>query len=229
MPFASNRSRWSLAALLGLAVVVPATLAQAPTPSPRPPGKPPRQPLPLDPLTAAERQTAERVARAEARVTEGLGPGRYKLIYVEFLALKPEDPKQAVEGPGAPIQIGRHAEVLFYRYDGDLGVRVVVDLAQEVVRDVSRVDGQAVPVSEEEVAEAGELALHDEAVFQRLGPERREYKIEGMRILATRESDPCYRHRCLDLLFRRGPHYLVSFPVTVDLTSRDVRVERGKQ
>jgi hypothetical protein len=228
MPLVSGRRRASAgAALLCLAISVPAALAQAPPPKPAP-RKPARPPLPLDPLTAAEREAAERVARAEARVTELLGPGRYKLISVEFLALKPEDPRLATETDG-PIQIGRHAEVLFYRYDGDVGVRVVVDVAQETVRDVSRVDGQAVPLSEEEVVEAGELALHDETVIGRLGPDRRQYKIEGMRILATRESDPCYRHRCVDLLFRRGPHYLVAFPVTVDLTSRDVMVQRGKQ
>jgi Cu2+-containing amine oxidase len=228
MPCASSRARWSLAAaLLSLAVCAPAALAQAPPP--KPPRKPPRQPLPLDPLTAEELKIAERVAREEPRVTEAIGPGRYKLIYVEFLALKPEDPKQTVEAPGVPIQIGRHAEVLFYRYDGDVGIRAVVDLVQQAVRDVTRVDGQAVPVTEEEVTEAGELALHDSTVFQRLGEARREYKIEGMRILATRENDPCYRHRCVDLLFRRGAQYLVAFPVTVDLTSRDVRVGKGDE
>src|SRR5262249_23585213 len=56
-----------------------------------------------------------------------------------------------------------------------------------------------------------------------------EYQVEGMRILATRPKDPCFRSRCLELLFRRGESYLAEFPVTVNLTTRTVRVGRGIQ
>jgi len=195
-----------------------------------------QQTLPLDPLTSEEKVIAERVAKADSHVGELLGTGRQRLIYVEFLALKPEDEQKTRETPGRPIQIGRHAEVLLYRYDGDLGVRAVVDLEKQAVKEVSRVDGEQVPLTSEDVAEALELALQNERLRTKLGPEVQQYRVEGgryrvegMRILATDESDPCWKHRCLDLLFRRGQFYLAEFPVTVDLTARTVRLERRTQ
>ena len=195
-----------------------------------------QQTLPLDPLTSEEKLIAERIARADSHVGELLGTGRQRLIYVEFLALKPDDEQKTRETPGRPIQIGRHAEVLLYRYDGDLGVRALVDLENRTVKEASRVDGDQVPLTSEDVAEALELALQNEQLRTKLGPEAQQYRVEGeryrvegMRILATDESDPCWKHRCLDLLFRRGQFYLAEFPVTVDLTARTVRLERRAQ
>jgi len=84
----------------------------------QPPTHPPV--LSLDPLTPQEQQLAERLASADARVKDLLGRGRQRLIHSEFLALKPEDEARTREDWRQPIQIGRHAEVIFYRYDGNL-------------------------------------------------------------------------------------------------------------
>jgi hypothetical protein len=117
-----------------------------------------------------------------------------------------------------------------------VGVRALVDLEKREVNEASRVDGDQVPLTSEDVAEALELALQNEQLRTKLGPEAQQYRVEGeryrvegMRILATDESDPCWKHRCLDLLFRRGQFYLAEFPVTVDLTARTVRLGRRAQ
>jgi hypothetical protein len=72
----------------------------------------PRTPQPLDPLTAAERQQAETVARGDARVKELLGGGRSRLVYVDFSAIKRSDAAQTPDSPTS-VALGRHAEVVF--------------------------------------------------------------------------------------------------------------------
>lgn len=98
-----------------------------------------------------------------------------------------------------------------------------------MVKEVTRLDGDEVSLSSGEVIEAGDLALQNEEVRRKLGPTPQEFKVEGMRILATDEREPCYKHRCMELLFRRGAFYLAEFPVTVDLTTQTVRVGRRVQ
>jgi Cu2+-containing amine oxidase len=181
--------------------------------------------LPLDPLTLEEKQVAERVARADPRVQQLLGNGRQKLIEVEFLAIKPEDEALTQEDEDRLIQIGRHAAVVFYRYDGNLGARAIVDLEHRLVTQVESLDGDVVPASFEELAESRALALQNEELRELLGPKK--HHVEGMRLLAVDESDPCWEHRCLDLLFRRGRFYRTDLPrVIVDLTAQIIRLER---
>jgi hypothetical protein len=187
----------------------------------------PPQVLPLDPLTPEEEQIAEDVARADPRVQKLLGSGRQRLIEVEFLALKPEHDEALTEDDeGRPIRIGRHAGVVFIRYEGNLGVYAIVDLQGRLVAQVESRDGDIVPASFEELAEARELALQSEELPEELA----EYDVDGMRRLVVEESDPCWQHRCLWLLFRRGGLYRVDLPtVIVDLTTQTVRVEGGVQ
>lgn len=188
-----------------------------------------QQPLPLDPLTAQEKRLAEDLASNDLRVKERLGTGRQRLIHSVFLAIKPEDESKTREDWIHPIQIGRHAEVIFYRYDGNLGVRAVTDITDiqhGLVKEVVSYDGDEVPLAPEEVDEAGKLALQVEEVRGKLGDKPHAFKIEGLRILTIDKKDFCYGHRCVGLLFRRGAFYLAEFPVTVDLTTLTVRVGR---
>jgi hypothetical protein len=189
----------------------------------------PAGPKPLDPLTAEEKRTVERTARADSRVQELLSGGRQRLISVEFLAVKPEDPGRAQETAEHPISIGRHGVALFYLYEGNYGVRAVVDLEKASVLQVARVDGDSVPLAAEEVSEAGKLALRDSSVRRLLGSEAERYTIEGLRSRGTGEGDPCAAGRCTELIFRRGSMYLAGARVIVNLTSQTVRIAGGEK
>ena len=188
----------------------------------------------LDPLTPKEIELATRVANEDRRVKEAVGTGKQQLVQVQFLALKP-----ARYGPDAErLQIGRHAEVLFYRYDGDRGIHVVVDLEKKAVVLVTKIEGRAVPLGADEIREAFGLAAQNERVKALLGAqlndfkvanlteERPENRVEGLRVVATSPRDPCYRHRCIDLLFHNREGYVAGTTVTVDLTAQTVRAER---
>ncbi len=176
---------------------------------------------PLDPL--------------DRRVKAAIGSGRQRLVQVQFLALKPA----RVSADPERLQIGRHAAVLFYRYDGDQGIHVVVDLEKRAVVSVTRIEGRAVPLSTEEISEAFALAARNDRVRALLGSRLNEFKVanlaagerpqnrvEGLRIVATFPRDPCYRHRCIDLLFHTSDGYIAGNTVTVDLTAQTVRAER---
>jgi len=137
---------------------------------------PPRAAQPLDPLTAAERRQAEEVARADARVKELLGGGRSRLVYVDFIAIKPPNASTEPDSPEKPLAIGRHAEVVFYRYDDDSGVRALVDLQQRSVAQAARIDSAEVPLNTEELSESMALALKNDAVTSLLGADANTFQ-----------------------------------------------------
>jgi hypothetical protein len=195
----------------------------------------PERPLPLDPLTPAERAVAEQAARAAPAVREFLSRGRTRLIYVDFIAYK-RDPKLAEP-------TGRFADVLFYGYDDDIGLRALVDVEARSVVDVTRMPGRSVPLTFEEVEEASQLALASREVARLLGeragsfrpargPAAREQindnRIEALRTLGSTPDDPCTRDRCVVLFFRTGNRYIAINQVAVDLTTRRVLVNRGR-
>jgi len=198
--------------------------------------------LPLDPLTEDERRAAERLALADPRVQQLLGAGRRQLVSVDLFAVKP--PREQIEAvaAGRPIQMSRFAEVVFFRPDGEFGVRAVVDLSRGAVAEVDRLASQQVPLTQADLTEAWQLASRDAEVRQALGTDverfrvqgppvrgvavRPPYSVEALPVEAVAENDPCYKHRCLHLLFRRGDAYLMRPVVIVDLSVRKVYVER---
>lgn len=236
MPVVPNLAR--LAIVSSIAMVVVINLAFLTTTEAFLPESPPivqEKVQPLDPLTSEEIETAKQIAGADQKVKTTLGSGRQRLIQVEFVAMKPtgtyDDPER--------LQIGRHASVLFYRYEGDQGFHVVVDLRRKAVVSVTKLEGRAVPLAPDEIGEAFELAARNERVRSLLGAgiseyrvadltkgERPETRVEGLRVIATTPRDPCYRHRCIHLLFHSREGYLAGTTVTVDLTAQSVRAER---
>jgi hypothetical protein len=208
---------------------------QQPRPTSRPGGQVPARPLPLDPLTAEEKAEAIRVASSDSRVKETLGRGRSTTINAEFLALKSDSATGASDAP-----VGRHAAVIFYRYDDDKGVRAVVDLTRRAVSELSVMDGASVPLAIDEVVQASSLALRNEQVRSALGSSAQTFRVqtslsgseppqnrvEGLRMVALSPNDPCYKQRCVSLLFRQGRSYIVGLSVVVNLTRQDVTVER---
>ena len=58
--------------------------------------------------------------------------------------------------------------------------------------------------------------------------EASEHVVSGLPIRSSDPKNPCSKHRCLQLFFRRGTDFLSEPVVTVDLTAKHVSVERGK-
>jgi hypothetical protein len=187
------------------------------------------QRLPLDPLSGDEIQAAEKLARSDGRVREILGQGRHILCSIDFLAPKGED--------GRPT--GRHALVLFYRYEGNVGARAIIDLERQSVTQVDRINGDQVPMTFEELAAAWDIARRHPQVLDLLGSDAnrfqvrtdsslqtRGHEIEGMRIRASRSDSPCFKQRCVELLFRQPDgSYVTGFQVLVNLTYQQATVE----
>jgi hypothetical protein len=195
------------------------------------------QTRPLDPLTPEEKELAARIASADPRVQRELGSGRQQLIQVQFWSLKAGSelkPLQKQE-PSSP---GRYAAVLFYRYDTDQGLHVVVNLRERSLGDIVRLDGRGVPLALEEVGRAFALALLNKHVRALLGQQANEFRVaglsrgdnpqnrvEGLRVIASAPQDPCYRHRCVELHFRRPEGYVPATSITVDLSAQRVKVQ----
>lgn len=188
------------------------------------------KPLPLDPLTDSERARAETIARADSRVRPFLA-GRTQLIYVEFLAVKRDESREE------PTR--RHADVLFYGYESNSGLRVLVDLAANSVVDTAKVAGTSVPISQAEIEEAVQIALGSSAVRRLAGSRLSTFRgatndrsiqnrIEGLRTLGAGPTDPCTTGRCVELFFRTGERgrnrYLFLHQVIVNLTTRETAV-----
>jgi len=181
----------------------------------RPPAGPVQQRVQsLDPLTPEEVELATRIATEDARVKQTLGPGRQQVIRVELLAFKSSLHRE--EREPERLQIGRHAFVIFFSYDNNFGLHVVVDLEKRSAGEITKMDGNTVPLGVAEVTEAFNLALRNEGVRVLLGAnagefrvaglaggERPENRVEGLRIVTASPRDPCYRHRCVDLIFHR--------------------------
>ncbi len=233
---------WWLSAFC-LAILMGAATASAQAPAEK--GPPQARTLPLNPLTSEEKKLAERVALADPRVKELLGTGRHKTVIVSLLALKPEglEHEQAIQK--RPEGFARNAEVVFFSYDGEFGIRAVVNLDRRVVTEAARIESRDVPLDDDDVAEAFQLALRNSEVVRILGPAAKrfktrsaakaaapggdQYRVEGLRVSGTEEKDPCWNHRCLRLLFRQKGIYLSEPIVVVDLTARQVHLERREQ
>jgi Cu2+-containing amine oxidase len=195
-------------------------------------------PLPLDPLTARERLLADTIAQTDRRVRDFLRDGRTRLINVGFIA-----PKRAGETDSQGVPTRRHAEVMFYNYDRNQGMMVLVDLKARTVSDIAQIPGRSVPINSDEVAIAARLALADQRVVRLFGDRMPQFRvatrpatranadsarIEGLRTLGATAADPCYRHRCIVLFFRVNNSYVEMNRVVVDVTAQQVLI-RGSE
>lgn len=182
---------------------------------------------PLDPLTPAETETAKKIASEDLAVKRELGTGRQRLIQVQFFQMKSASPRS---------DVGRYAAVLFYRYDIDRGIHVIVNLNDRTVVQINRVVSMAVPLAREEIKEAFALALRNRRVRVLLGARADQFgfaedsrqtsgdRIEGHRVIASSPRDPCRLHRCIELQFRTRNGYVPATSVTVDLSTQTVTV-----
>ena len=194
----------------------------------------------LDPLTAAETREAEQIARADSRVTQLLGTGRARLVFVDFIAIKPAT-LEASRDPDR-LTLDRTAEVVFYRFDNDSGARVIVNVGRKSLISAERMEGIDVPLNREDLAEAVQLALRNDQTRQLLGADvarferlevaksnaalRDQNAVRGLRVVPVDANDPCAGKRCVQLLFQKDGGYLLD-TVIVDLTGQSVRILKG--
>jgi hypothetical protein len=119
----------------------------------------------------------------------------------------------------------------------------LVDAGSGRVVSVERLDPRRLPLGDEDVAAAAQLALRDARVRAFLGPAAAEFRpriagasesrprfgIEGLPLSSSDARDPCSRDRCLDLLFIGDRGYLVGRRVIVDLTAGTVVVTETRE
>ena len=103
------------------------------------------------------------------------------LVETELVKEKPE-----IEGQEGK----RLARITHYRYDGDLSIFTLIDLAARSTRRLDVMPHVPVPFSQEEYQGASELALADARVRSALGERAAKVKVEG---LALRTADPADR------------------------------------
>ncbi len=224
---------WLFAALVAAVFLgCTSTYGSSPPPGGGPAYPPPAAPiLPLDPLRPEEVEAAQRIAQSDPRVRELLAENP-RVIYVQSIAPK--------IGPNADEPRGRHADVFYLSGDEETGVRVLVDLAGSRVVEHVRLPQNKVPLGVADVQEALRLALENGAVRQLLGARASGFRVlsgpitpenansdrvSGLRHVAGNREDPCYRGRCLYLLFSSGGRLILTDEeILVNLTTRDVRV-----
>jgi len=189
----------------------------------------------LDPLTPEEQAAAERLARSDARVKQLMGEGGVRLVSAVPVIIKQGD---------SPEKIDLHqrtVEVVLFRPEGEVGARVVVYLHQNQVANVQRLQPQQVPFTSDDLNDAFQLALRAPEVLKALGPEAQSFRpqsqrpepeaavpeneVTGLPVRSRDPKDPCYRHRCMQLLFRHGTDFL-SMSVDVDLTAKHATLVR---
>lgn len=187
----------------------------------------------LDPLTPEEQAAAERLARNDTKVKQLVGEQGVRLVSATPVILKRGESPEKIDVHQ------REIEVVLFRPQGEVGARVIVNLRQNAVASAQRLTGSQVPLTSDDLKEAFELALRDAQVQKALGAAAQSFHVEtertepaaenavtGLPIRSNDPKDPCSKHRCLQLLFRRGTDFLSEPVVTVDLTAKHVSVER---
>src|SRR6266496_6256378 len=184
----------------------------------------------LDPLTADEESAAERIARSDNRVKNIFGEREVRLVSATPVLIKKGESPEKIDVHQRVI------EVVLFRPEPEIGARVLVNLAQNSVANVERLDSRQVPFTPDDLNDAFQLAMRDPQVQKALGSEAQSFHVQGQRnappadasenvvsglpIRSSDPKDPCSKHRCLQLFFRRGTDFLSEPVVTVDLTAK---------
>jgi len=232
--------RWAMRAAffsLGLGMMTSSAAGWAQREQPSRPEVPAYEHGALDPLTPEEHAVAERIARNDAKVKQLLGEGAVRLVSITPVIIKRGDSPEKIDVHQ------REVEVVLFRPQGEVGARVLVNLRQNNVANLQRLESGQVPFTVDDLNDAFQLALRDAEVERTLGPEAKSFRVQaettepgaaplenevtGLPMRSSDPKDPCYKHRCLQLLFRRGNDYL-SLAVSVDLTAKTVAVDRGQ-
>ncbi len=125
--------------------------------------------------------------------------------------------------------------VLFYRYSDDAALITDVDIESGEILEQGAYPGRPVRLSEEEMEEVRALVLENREAQTAIGEalsasglSREDVAIEGL-IVRTRDAkDPFHGRRIVRALIRIDRDYLHEPLVIVDLTAREVSIERAR-
>lgn len=189
----------------------------------------------LDPLTPEEQEAAERIARSDARVKQTLGESGVRLVSAVPVIIKRGESPEKIDVHQ------RTVEVVLFRPEGEVGARVVVNLRQKESASFQRLESRQVPFTSDDLNDAFQIALRTPEVLKALGPEAQSFRpqsqkpqpetaapeneVSGLPVRSSDPKDPCYRHRCMQLLFRHGTDFL-SMSVDVDITAKRATLVR---
>jgi hypothetical protein len=160
---------------------------------------------------------ARNVAEASPRLREALAGRRTVFVGVDLIRRKGEGEREL-----PPLYRVRH-----YRYADDTAVTTLIDLDSGRVADQMEARNAPVPLAQSELDEARAMALADRTVAAAVAPFRERLVIEPLVVRTSDPEDSWFGRRVVRLLFRIGPDYLSSPIVYVDLSRRQVIVERG--
>jgi hypothetical protein len=167
-------------------------------------------------LTVAEHKAVSELAEKILKDRD-LWKGKIYLTNVEVVLDHQPKPPQ------------RYALLLYYRYEGDLGIRVTVHVGKMTVTDVQTHAHMPVSLTLEELAEAEKIARAHPDVKKALAKYSYLDKIEIDAMVAhiVQPDVPGYQHRVIRLFFRDAQRkYLQHVPmVDVDLTTGEVRLD----
>jgi len=120
----------------------------------------------------------------------------------------------------------RRVMLIYYRYEGDLSIQILIDLTRGRVLEVKQLPHFFAAISTEESELAKKLAFDDPRLNSILRPHRENLAVEVLTLRTTLPKDPLFRHRVVFLLFRSGPTYLMrQSRVLVDLTTEKVIIK----
>jgi Cu2+-containing amine oxidase len=167
-------------------------------------------------LTAAEHEKVSALAE-KALKDRDLWKGKIVLTNSEVVLDSATTPPERI------------AILTYYRYDGDLGIVLHVDLKKQSVTDVHKHPHMPTSLTAQEIAEADKIARGNAEVQKALARYKHLDRIEVDTIVAQIISPevPGYHHRVARLFFRDAKrNYLQLVPmVDVDLTTGEVRLD----
>jgi hypothetical protein len=170
-----------------------------------------------DDVPAAIAERARRVAEAAPDMRRRLVEPRTIFIGVELVRRKGDNGREL-----EPIYRVQH-----YRYADDTAIVSLVDVKSGRVRDVEEIPHAPVALTVAELAEARAMALEDRRVARALERFRDGLLVEPLVVRTSDPADPWFGRRVVRLLFRVGQDYVSDPIVFVDLTRREVIVERA--
>jgi hypothetical protein len=173
------------------------------------------------PLSGEERALAVRLAEQTMRSNKLLPERKTFLTLVQTHRNGEAEKKGSFE---------RHALLTYYRYAGDTGILVYVNLVRQRVIKVEQIPRFPAPFAPEEVQKAKALALDHPQLRKVLEPYRERLIVEVLLTRSPDRRDPRFRHRLAYLLFRVGPRYLTAQgEVLADLTTETLIIQPAQE
>jgi hypothetical protein len=173
------------------------------------------------PLKADERALAIRLAEETLRASKLLPDKKTFLTEAKTHRNTEAEQKGLFE---------RHALLTYYKYAGDLGILVYINLVRQRVIKVDKLPHFPAGIAPEELQRAREMVLNDPQLGPLLNPYGNRLTVEALLTSNPQPKDSRFGHRLFYLIFRVGPRYLTAQgEVLADLTTETVMVSPAVQ